>query len=112
MSENQFRSNSLTRKELQPKSFFQRVIQHCEEENGRVWTTELEEQLFTPVKVKYAGDHNGSTRRAVFVKVSETNFSPATVVKPGVTVHFGRMSCNAFIRLLGKNFLNFPLRVV
>ena len=60
--------------------------------------------MFTPVKVKYAGDHNGSTRRAVFVKASESyaNSSPATVVKPGVTVHLGRMSCNGYVRMLGE----------
>ena len=81
---------------------FQRIIQHCEEENGRVWTTELEEKLFTPVRVKYAGDHNSFTRRALFVAQSETCFSPAHIVKPGTTVHFGRMSSAAFIRMLGE----------
>ena len=84
------------------KLLIQRIVQHCEEENGRIWTTEVEESLFTPVRIQHAGDHNSHTRRAVFVKPSETTFSPAHVVKPGITVHFGRMSCSAYIRMIGK----------
>ena len=69
------------------------------------WTDEMEDRTFTRVWVKTSGDHEGYTRRNVTVGVDKENFSPGHITRPGVVIHYGRMSCGGFIKLVGKLYL-------
>ena len=77
------------------------MIQHCEEENGQQWDKEKESRIFTDVWIKTAGDHESLSRRNVIVEQKKTTFSPGHIVRPGVVIHFGRISCGGFIKFLG-----------
>ena len=77
------------------------MIQHCEEENGQIWDEEKEKKIFTNVWVKTAGDHDSLSRRNVIVEQKQTAFSPGHIVRPGVVIHFGRVSCGGFLKFLG-----------
>ena len=58
--------------------------------------------MFKDVWVKVSGDHDGLCRRNVVVDKEKDRFSPGHIVRPGVVIHFGRMTCGGYIKFLGK----------
>ena len=81
--------------------FIQKVVQYCEEENGQGWNDAKADRLFGRVWVKVSGDHDSLPRRNVVVEEAKNRFSPGHIVRPGVIIYFGRMSCGGFIKFVG-----------
>ena len=84
------------------KRSIQRIIKDCYENDGLDWTDEVEKNLFTSVRTKTSGDHDGYPRRLVALPMEETNFSPSHIVRVGTVIHFGRLPSGVYVRFLGE----------
>ena len=62
----------------------------------------MEEKLFSRVWVKVSGDHEGMSRRSDILEKDHELFSPGHIVRPGIVIHFGRLTCGGFIKFMGK----------
>ena len=66
------------------------------------WKLSVEQAVFTDCRIRYNGSYDSNPRRHTVLPVNECNAEYGDVLLPAVRFNIRELSCEGFVRLVGK----------